>query len=656
MSTQTRDVTPLSTRAALGSVDLKNRTAEVTFTTGAKVLRSSWLDGPFYEELSLDPAHVRMERLQSGAAPFLADHDASLSTTLGVVESARLEKTRGVATIRFAPEGVDPEADKVFAKMAAGVIRNVSVGYRVHKLSKVEGGDSTTPTFRVVDWTPLEISAVAIGADAGAIVRSEVKTNPCLIVGHTTRGTSTMEGNEVNTEDLAQIERERISGIRSAVKAAHLGDDLAVQLIRGNVPIDKARIAVLDVLATRDAMVPTAQAHVSIEGDSSERSSGITMGTTEGDKVQRGMVSALLARANPDLVKEAKAKQVPGFESVDTGSSDFRAMSVRDMARFYLERRGVKTHAMGNMKLVGEALTRSGPYGGRDDFPVMLENAIGKSLLAAYLVTPDVWSKVCGTASVPDFRASPRYRAGSIGVLDSLNENGEFKNKSIPDAAKLSISTATKGNMIGISRQALVNDDLGGFMDLAAKLGRAAKLSIEADFFTLLGLNGGLGPTVGANPFFHSTNGNVNAVASAITAAGIDADRVVMGAQRDAQNLEFLSLRPAVLLIPLSQGSTARVLNASAINPAGTVANAPNPVQGVFREVIDTPRLSGTRRYLFANPSELPAFVCAFLDGVQEPTLENEQGWRVDGTEMKVRFDYLVQAFDVKGALTNAGA
>lgn len=311
---------------------------------------------------------------------------------------------------------------------------------------------------------------------------------------------------------------------------------------------------------------------------------------------------------------------------------------------------------MGNMKLVGEALTRSGPYGGRDDFPIMLENAIGKSLLAAYVVAEDTWSKVCGTASVPDFRASPRYRTGSIGVLDSLNENGEFRNKSVPDEAKLSISTATKGNMIAISRQALVNDDLGGFMDLAAKLGRAAKLSIEVDFYALLLQNAGLGPNVGANPFFHASNGNVNAVASAITAAGIDADRVVMGSQRVAQTNEYLSLKPAVLLVPLSAGSTARVLNASAVSPQATVAGTPNPVQGIFREVIDTPRLTGTRRYLFANPSELPAFAVAFLDGVQEPTLENEQGWRVDGTEMKVRFDYLVQAFDVKGAVTNAGA
>jgi hypothetical protein len=65
--------------------------------------------------------------------------------------------------------------------------------------------------------------------------------------------------------------------------------------------------------------------------------------------------------------------------------------------------------------------------------------------------------------------------------------------------------------------------------------------------------------------------------------------------------------------------------------------------------------LSGTRRYLFADPSIAPVFEVAFLEGQTAPVLESRDGWRVDGTEMRVRLDYGVAAVDYRGAVTNAG-
>lgn len=670
MSITTRQVKPLSTRAAVGSVNLEKRTVDVIWSTGAKVLRSSWMDGPYFEELDMSSSAVRLDRLQNGA-PFLADHNGyNVARTLGVVESARLENGKGIATVRFAKAEDDPEADKVFRKVADGIIRSVSVGYRVHRVEKIVTEGEKVPTLRVVDWTPYEISAVALPADAGAGFRSDEPTNEITITTVNPENTimDEAEKKRLEAEALAkrqaeenqkreaeiqaasqravQLERERMSGIRNAVKAAHLEETFAEKLINDGTSLDAARAAVLDELATRDAKTPTAPAHVSVEG---------VKGGDEVDKF-RSMAIALLVQSSA-AVQRAVDEKKKGFEKLDLDAGTLRGFSLVDLARETLERQGVKTRGMDRMTLVGKAFTtRAGPYAGTADFPVLLENTMGKILMAAYQTTPDTWSRVCKVESVDDFRASPRYRAGSIGTLDSLNENGEFKNKSIPDGTKLSISTATRGNMISISRQLVINDDMSALSDLATKLGRAARLSIEVDFYALLLQNAGLGPNVGANPFFHSSNGNVNAVASAITTAGIDADRVVMAAQRDAQNLEYLDLRPEILLIPSGQLSAARVVNNSAFDHDSTKLQRPNTVQGLFRDIVDTPRLTGTRRYLFGNPDVAPAFVVAFLQGQQSPVIESEPGWRVDGTEMKVRFDYLVQAFDVKGALTNAGA
>jgi hypothetical protein len=57
--------------APISTVNAEKRTAELTWTSGAQVQRYDWMPrSPYLEELSLDPKHVRMERLcvRQGAA------------------------------------------------------------------------------------------------------------------------------------------------------------------------------------------------------------------------------------------------------------------------------------------------------------------------------------------------------------------------------------------------------------------------------------------------------------------------------------------------------------------------------------------------------------------------------------------------------------
>jgi hypothetical protein len=130
-----------------------------------------------------------------------------------------------------------------------------------------------------------------------------------------------------------------------------------------------------------------------------------------------------------------------------------------------------------------------------------------------------------------------------------------------------------------------------------------------------------------------------------------------MGAQKDVNNVDYIDLRPAVLLVPAGLAATARVLNGAPFDPLANMLQKPNPVQGLFRDVVDTPRLSSTRRYLLADPAIAPIIVVAFLEGQgQAPMVDAENGWRIDGVEWKVRLDAKAQMFDPKGGVTNAGA
>lgn len=362
----------------------------------------------------------------------------------------------------------------------------------------------------------------------------------------------------------------------------------------------------------------------------------------ETDKRRAAAVTALLIRAGIEKDRSVIAAQ---------GANPFRGAKLLDLARASLQRAGVKVDGMDQMQIVAAAFTQS-----TSDFPVLLENTMHKTLIGAYARAANTWQRFCATGSVSDFRAHSRYQVGSFGNLDGVNELGEFKNKTIPDGRKESITASTKGNIINLSRQAVINDDLGAFVGLANSLGMAASRTVESDVYALLALNGGLGPVLSdAKTLFHADHANIS-TGAAIAMAAIDADRVVMASQKDISGNDFLDLAPAVLLVPISLGGTARSINQAEYDPdTANKLQKPNVVNGLFSDIVDSPRLTGTRRYLFADPMQAPVIEVAFLDGAQDPYLEQQDGFTVDGAQYKVRLDYAVGGVGYQGAVTNAG-
>ncbi|TKZ20829.1 peptidase U37 [Shimia litoralis] len=160
------------------SIDEATRSVELVWSAGATVRRrDGWTGKPYDEVLSLDPGHVDLARL-NGGAPLLNAHGAfDLGDVIGVVERAWIEaggiETGGEGPVGRARVRFSERADvaPIWADVQAGIIRNVSVGYsvRAFEISEEEG---RVPLWRAVDWQPMELSAVPVGADAGAGFRS----------------------------------------------------------------------------------------------------------------------------------------------------------------------------------------------------------------------------------------------------------------------------------------------------------------------------------------------------------------------------------------------------------------------------------------------------------------------------------------------------
>lgn len=458
-------------------------------------------------------------------------------------------------------------------------------------------------------------------------------------------------------EAAKKAERDRILGIQKAAQVAigagldkEKAEEIQSKAVEERTSLDKAREQIFDALAEiSDNIGP---------GANSQR---IVPGEDEHDKRSRGIEAALLARS-PNVVAAIRAAHEkypdhPAFQDLDVDGGEFRGLTLVEHLKADLERmdpgasRGITTR-----NVVPRFAAAASNYQTTSDFSTGLENTMHKTLLASYAIAPDTWRQICAVGEVSDFRAHPRYRTGYIASLDQIYEDGEFTSKTLPDAAKEAITALTYGNIVGLSRQAIINDDMGMFSRVAMQVGRAAALTIEAGFYSLLGQNSGLGPAMNdGNPLFDASHSNLGAGA-ALSAAAVDADAAIMEAQQDPNTQEYLQVRPSRLLVPRGLRATAITINESRFDPDTADSNKPNTVLGLFDLIVATPRLSGTRRYMFADPAILPCIEVAFLNGEQDPYVEMRDGWTTDGVDWKVRHDFGIAAIEYRAGLTDGGA
>lgn len=632
MASKQTKLPKMHTRAAFipTTLDEVKRTVELTWSTGAQVRKTDfWGEQEWIEQLSMDKAHVNLDRLNNGA-PLLANHSScSLTDVIGVVEKAWLQDGEGRALVKFSERA---EIAPIIADVKAGILRNTSVGYNIKRLERQPDLQDGIPVYLAIDWEPMEISLVTIPADPGAQVRSEGDIHLVTITSKEDRAmpdkvkekTPTPESNSVDETAIraegGKMERERQLKIRNFGKQSRTPEAEIMGFIERGTSAEDAR----------DEMLKKWSETVDAE---CTRSDGTTT-VDERDKFIAAGVNAIRGRA--------------GVDKMDAGN-EFRGMRMTEIAKLCLEKAGINARGLDEREMVKRAFTTTS-----SDFPTLLENAMHKTLQQAYAVAPDTWSRFCSIGSVTDFRAHNRYRLGSFGNLDALGEGSEIKNKSIPDGEKASITATTKGNLINISRQTIINDDLGAFIGLSQMLGRAARRTIEADVYALLASNPIMFDGIA---LFHASHGNLTATGTVVSVTAIETLRIAMAKQMDISGNDYLDLRPALWLGGMASGGQARVTNDAQYDPdTPSKLQAPNRVRGLFRDVIDSPRITGTEWYGFADPNESPVIEVAFLNGEQEPFLDSMQGFEVDGLQWKVRLDYGVAAIDYRGAQKNTGA
>lgn len=389
--------------------------------------------------------------------------------------------------------------------------------------------------------------------------------------------------------------------------------------------------AMLNAFRADQAGVP----HVPAAG--SAMGGGISGGADYSDPNFRRerMAEALAARLNPRLAPSEAAR-------------DYMGLSVAEMAGSMLEDRGVRVRGMNRARVIEAAM--SGGWQGTRDFPNLLNSAATRALAEAYQAAPSAIKTVARKRLANDYRPLTILRMSEAPRLREVPEHGEIKHGAIGEGAE-SYRIREFGVIFGLTRQALINDDLSAFGDWTIAAGQAAADCEAEELAKLLSENVGLGPVLeDGKTLFHADHGNLG-TGGALSVLTLGAGRQAMREQTGLDGKTPISATPRYLLVgPALETSAEQILAEIA---AATSAET-NPFAGKLTLLVE-PRLRGNQWRLFASPEAAPVLEYAYLAQAEGPQILTREGWERSGLEMRVTLDFGAGAVGSRGAFLNPG-
>nr|DAN76749.1 MAG TPA: major capsid protein [Caudoviricetes sp.] len=613
--------------STIDNVDTDSRTVELSFSSETPYGR--WFGD---EILCHDEECINLERFNNGLGIALFNHDRD--AVVGHVEKVWIEDNRGKALVRF---DEDEKSDMIFKKVQSGTLQGVSVGYSIKRYEVLDDKDSISSngrfkgpdTYVVTDWEPLEISIVSVPADPTVGVgRSAEEIHTSI----DTQEDNTRMDQEKNLEvqevksapvetgltqaDLQKAmeqERKRTSEITAMFRDFDVeGADEAIVLGKS---VEEARAMVMDELRTRNKGV------------------SVTMGEAESDKFRAAAQDAVLMAAGIPVAEPAP------------GAQELRSHSMVELAREALQREDLKANYADNMEMARAAINST------STFPAIMSNLANKSVMNGFNEAETTFQIWAGKGSNRDFKEAARVALSEAGNLELVPEGGQFPQDVFGEASART-KVATYGKIFSLTRQAIINDDLGLFSKIATKYGSAAKRLVNKMVYAQL--TGTVKMQDGV-ALFDNKHGNVAGTGEALSVKAIAKAITAMRRQKGITGAANLNITPKYLVVPPELEVTAYQIVNSTAAVDGVNSGVVNPYKGRFVVVADAELTDPDAWYLVADASQHDTIEVTYLNGVETPRLETRQGFDVDGIEYKVAFDVGVDAIDFRGLYKNAG-
>lgn len=597
------------------------------------------------EILSHAPDAIDLQRLRSAGVVLYA-HGSDIRAgrmPIAKITDVRVDSDNvGRAEVEF--DEKDTFAAEVLRKIEGGFIRGVSVGYRVLEWEYLQKSGQTSAdkrftaqndeTYIAVRWEPYEISIEPVPADPtvgigrtientgkegeNEMPTTEERTNPAAESQQTPAAAPeqrTADGAEnvpvpaaeQQTPDAVAAERTRASEITALCRTFNMDP---AEYIRSGATLDMVRGAILDQLAKQN---PAGSARVTAD---------------EGDKFRSAASDAILIRSGADMDAQRTS-----------AAKNFRAMRLRSLANECLVRSGVQNPEYMDD---GEAFARA--LSPDSAFVAILSDAVHKSMAREYAAAPSTFEAFTTSGTLSDFKAATIYRVSEAGDLLPIPQGGEFKFDEMKDQSSHA-KLVTYGRRWGMTREAMINDDIGVLTRVPAAYVRAYRRLInKLAYKTLAEIN------------YSEGKGNLG-TAGAISVSTVGQMRAMMRKQKNIRGKETLNIEGKLLIVPAELEVAALELIGSAANPGGGNSGVINVFRNSLRAVVDADldAYSAKAWYMAADPSDVEGIRVSYLNGKKEPNLESRASWERLGMEWRIFGDVGVDLVDERAFIKNEG-
>lgn len=590
-----------------------------------------WKEEIYIERLDVNGANY--ERLKT----FFKDHNDSVDSAIGKVVNIRVEDGQLKADVIF---GTDEDSEKIFRKYVDGILTDCSVRYKINTVT-VEERKAEPTLVTVTDFEIRELSAVGIGFDKGAVVgrnqKREEKNMPEelrkelealrtsidalsdeqkqrkkeleKIEKEEKRGAGSKNADE--TKKVLDAERARTSEINQLVTAGMIDQERANEFISNGTTVDQVRKSVIEENIRKSSAAKV-----------------VVGGVPGADEMRGAIVDSLALRCG---VKVDKPHE---------NTNMFRNATLLDVARAITQYNGFD-----RMELAQRAMSSS-------DFTLLLGNVANRVVADSFEQQEGTYHLWTQNVDLPDFRT--RNEVGfknSNGRLRKLGERSEAKNIEFGENGE-SWKLESYGEKFLLTRQMIINDDLGVFTSIVNEFGTMAKRTANGLVYDLLQAKNEFAnyKMADGKTLFNADHKNLSSSGAVLASEPLTAARTAMRRQKDGT--VALNINPKYLIVSPENETIAKQILTSEADISASQSGVANPHKGGYELIVES-ELSANPWYLAAARKTIKT---GTLQGTNGMPVVKENNSSLSGTEFECVFDFGLFAEDHKGLYKNLGA
>jgi len=609
------------------SINSDERRVSILISTETPVRRHDYWSGQDYDEVLLHgEENVDLTRAQSAKLRWMHGSGKYGELPIGKLENVRLENKELRADAVFSK--ANPDADMLWGMVEEGTLTEISVG-GVKRDFRITERDGDVTLVEVIRWEFHEASLVDIGADPSAGINRQLE-GETMTVEELKRQLDELKKSGANTDEIQRkmdeisAEMKRLQDENADLKRQQDIKDLASQ---HDLPESDLERFLTDKTKTADDLAR----YLLAQKTAGDQNPGVVTVGNEAKEVEmkRAMADALVMRSGVKL------------ENAHKDADMFMGASLHDIVRQVTQYSGMDRNEM-----IKRAMSTS-------DFPVLLGNVANRVLSGAYDEAEGTFDMWTSATELPDFKTRTEVSRGRLaGRLGKLTEYGETTRKEAKENAE-SWRLYSYGDSIKLSREMIINDDLGAFTDLIADFAAMAKRTANGLVYDLLQRKGEFANYTMADgkAIFDASHNNYDSTGAALGTSSLSSARTKMRRQKDAAGVA-LNINPAFLLASPENETIAYQLLNSEADVDASQSGVANPFRRSLTPIIDA-ELDASPWYLAANRRTIKV---GYLAGTGRKPLVEEKERNLRYVEYECVFDFGLFAEDFRGLYKNAGA